>query len=112
MYSFFLSCLGNEKSYYKEHHSGKCSTVSFSKCSFCASAYLYTAPSSLISFLSLVFSQILFLFFQLCGSAPQFPHGVIDPIEDMAKLARKYNLGLHVDACLGGFLVPFMKKAG
>lgn len=48
----------------------------------------------------------------LCGSAPQFPHGVIDPIEDMAKLARKYNLGLHVDACLGGFLVPFMKKAG
>jgi len=52
------------------------------------------------------------LCFQLCGSAPQFPHGVIDPIEDMAKLARKYNLGLHVDACLGGFLVPFMKKAG
>jgi len=52
------------------------------------------------------------LCFQLCGSAPQFPHGVIDPIEDMAKLARKYKLGLHVDACLGGFLVPFMKKAG
>ncbi|KAL9979255.1 hypothetical protein ACROYT_G016892 [Oculina patagonica] len=48
----------------------------------------------------------------LCGSAPQFPHGVIDPIEDMAKLAKKYNLGLHVDSCLGGFLVPFMKKAG
>ena len=46
------------------------------------------------------------------GSAPQFPHGVMDPIEDIAKLAKKYNTGLHVDACLGGFLIPFMKKAG
>ncbi|PFX17489.1 Sphingosine-1-phosphate lyase 1 [Stylophora pistillata] len=49
---------------------------------------------------------------KLCGSAPQFPHGVIDPIEEIAKLAKKYNLGCHVDACLGGFLIPFMKKAG
>lgn len=48
----------------------------------------------------------------LVGSAPQFPHGVMDPIEDIAKLAKKYNTGLHVDACLGGFLIPFMKKAG
>ena len=52
------------------------------------------------------------LCFQLVGSAPQFPHGVIDPIEDIAKLAKKYDTGLHVDACLGGFLIPFMKKAG
>lgn len=50
--------------------------------------------------------------FQLVGSAPQFPHGVIDPIVEMGKLAKKYNTGLHVDACLGGFLIPFMKKAG
>ena len=55
---------------------------------------------------------MLHLHFQLVGSAPQFPHGVIDPIEEMAKLAKKYNLGLHVDSCLGGFLLPFMKKAG
>ncbi|KAJ7381030.1 Sphingosine-1-phosphate lyase 1 [Desmophyllum pertusum] len=48
----------------------------------------------------------------ICGSAPQFPHGVIDPIVEMSKLAKKYNVGLHVDACLGGFLIPFMKKAG
>ena len=53
-----------------------------------------------------------FLFFKLVGSAPQFPHGVMDPIVEMAKLAKKYNLGLHVDSCLGGFLIPFMKKAG
>ena len=48
----------------------------------------------------------------LVGSAPQFPHGIVDPIEDMAKLARKRGIGLHVDGCLGGFLIPFMKKAG
>lgn len=48
----------------------------------------------------------------LVGSAPQFPHGIVDPIEDIAKLARKRGIGVHVDCCLGGFLVPFMKKAG
>ncbi|XP_077865964.1 sphingosine-1-phosphate lyase 1-like [Saccoglossus kowalevskii] len=48
----------------------------------------------------------------LVGSAPQFPHGSIDPIEDISKLALKYNLPCHVDACLGGFLIAFMDKAG
>ena len=48
----------------------------------------------------------------LVGSAPQFPHGIIDPIEEIAKLAHKRGIGMHVDCCLGGFLVPFMKKAG
>eukprot|EP00088_Acartia_fossae_P057479 TRINITY_DN6706_c0_g1_i2.p1 TRINITY_DN6706_c0_g1~~TRINITY_DN6706_c0_g1_i2.p1 ORF type:complete len:484 (+),score=119.67 TRINITY_DN6706_c0_g1_i2:240-1691(+) len=48
----------------------------------------------------------------LVGSAPQFPHGSVDPIEAIAKLGVRYNLPVHVDACLGGFLVPFMKSAG
>ena len=48
----------------------------------------------------------------LVGSAPQFPHGIIDPIEDIAKLAAKRNIGMHVDCCLGGFVLPFMDKAG
>ena len=48
----------------------------------------------------------------LVGSAPQFPHGIIDPIEDIAMLAHKYGVGCHVDCCLGGFVVPFMEKAG
>lgn len=48
----------------------------------------------------------------LVGSAPQFPHGVVDPIEDIAKLALKHNIGMHVDCCLGGFILPFMEKAG
>lgn len=46
------------------------------------------------------------------GSAPQFPHGIIDPIQDIAKLALKHNIGCHVDCCLGGFILPFMEKAG
>mmetsp|Transcript_59900 Transcript_59900/g.188077 ORF Transcript_59900/g.188077 Transcript_59900/m.188077 type:complete len:551 (+) Transcript_59900:35-1687(+) len=48
----------------------------------------------------------------IVGSACQFAHGTIDPIEEMSKLAMRRNIGLHVDCCLGGFLVPFMEKAG
>ncbi|XP_073337462.1 sphingosine-1-phosphate lyase 1 [Pagrus major] len=48
----------------------------------------------------------------LVCSAPQFPHGIMDPIEEVSKLAVRYNLPLHVDACLGGFLIVFMAKAG
>ena len=46
----------------------------------------------------------------LVGSAPSFPHGVIDPIEEMSNLALKYNIGLHMDACLGGFILPFIEN--
>jgi sphinganine-1-phosphate aldolase len=48
----------------------------------------------------------------LFGSTPSFPHGAIDDIAGLSELALKYNTGLHVDSCLGGFLVPFMAKAG
>ncbi|XP_057704375.1 sphingosine-1-phosphate lyase 1 isoform X2 [Corythoichthys intestinalis] len=48
----------------------------------------------------------------LVCSAPQFPHGIIDPIEEVGKLAVRYSLPFHVDACLGGFLIVFMAKAG
>ncbi|XP_053438731.1 sphingosine-1-phosphate lyase 1 isoform X1 [Nycticebus coucang] len=48
----------------------------------------------------------------LVCSAPQFAHGVIDPIPEVAQLAVKYKIPLHVDACLGGFLIIFMEKAG
>uniref|UniRef100_A0A7N6BNR6 sphinganine-1-phosphate aldolase n=1 Tax=Anabas testudineus TaxID=64144 RepID=A0A7N6BNR6_ANATE len=48
----------------------------------------------------------------LVCSAPQFPHGILDPVEEVAKLAVRYNIPLHVDACLGGFLIVFMDKAG
>jgi sphinganine-1-phosphate aldolase len=48
----------------------------------------------------------------LVGSAPGYPHGVIDPIPQMAAIAQQYGLGMHVDACLGGFLLPFVEELG
>lgn len=48
----------------------------------------------------------------LVCSAPQFPYGIMDPIVEVGKLAEKYNIPFHVDACLGGFLIVFMEKAG
>lgn len=46
------------------------------------------------------------------ASAPGFPHGVFDPIEELGRLAQKYKINFHVDACLGGFLTPFAEAAG
>lgn len=48
----------------------------------------------------------------LVGSAPNFPYGTMDDIEGIAKLGLKYNIPVHVDACLGGFVIAFMKRAG
>ena len=48
----------------------------------------------------------------LLGSAPQYPHGVVDPITELAALAEKHGIGMHVDACVGGFLLPFLRKLG
>uniref|UniRef100_A0A3B3S335 sphinganine-1-phosphate aldolase n=1 Tax=Paramormyrops kingsleyae TaxID=1676925 RepID=A0A3B3S335_9TELE len=47
----------------------------------------------------------------LVCSAPQFPHGIMDPVEEVAQLALRYCVPFHVDACLGGFLIAFMAKA-
>jgi glutamate/tyrosine decarboxylase-like PLP-dependent enzyme len=48
----------------------------------------------------------------IVGSAPPYPHGVVDPITELAALARARGLLCHVDACLGGFFLPFAKKLG
>lgn len=48
----------------------------------------------------------------IVGSAPQFPHGVIDPIEQLSELARENDIGFHTDACLGGFVLPWAEKLG
>ncbi|KAG5997363.1 hypothetical protein E4U52_004354 [Claviceps spartinae] len=48
----------------------------------------------------------------LVGSAPNFPHGIIDDISALSKLALRKKLPLHVDCCLGSFLVPCLEKAG
>jgi len=46
------------------------------------------------------------------ASAPSFPHGTVDPIEDLAALTRSRNIGLHVDNCLGGFFLSGLQRAG
>ena len=46
------------------------------------------------------------------GSAPSFPHGVIDPIPGIAALAADRGVGCHVDACLGGFVLPWAERLG
>jgi glutamate/tyrosine decarboxylase-like PLP-dependent enzyme len=48
----------------------------------------------------------------IIGSAPQYPQGVIDPIEELGEIAEKHGIGFHVDACIGGFFLPFMEKLG
>ena len=48
----------------------------------------------------------------IVGSAPCFPFGVFDPIEDLAEVANRRGLWLHVDACVGGYLAPFVKANG
>jgi sphinganine-1-phosphate aldolase len=48
----------------------------------------------------------------IVGSAPQYPHGVIDPIEELAALAKKHDIPMHVDACVGGFMLPFLAQLG
>jgi len=48
----------------------------------------------------------------IVGSAPSFPHGAIDPIEELSELARQHNIGFHVDACLGGFVLPWAERLG
>jgi sphinganine-1-phosphate aldolase len=46
------------------------------------------------------------------GSAPCYPYGVIDPVPDLAALAAERGVLCHVDACLGGWLLPFWARLG
>lgn len=48
----------------------------------------------------------------IAGSAVNFPDGCQDDIVALAKLAKKHKIGLHVDCCLGGFIMPFLEEAG
>ena len=46
----------------------------------------------------------------LVASAPAYPTGMIDPISELSNLALENKLLLHVDACIGGFLLSYLKK--
>ncbi len=48
----------------------------------------------------------------LVGSAASYAHGVVDPIEELAAIAVEHDLWLHVDACIGGFLLPYLARLG
>jgi glutamate/tyrosine decarboxylase-like PLP-dependent enzyme len=48
----------------------------------------------------------------LVGSAPNYGYGTVDPITDLGALALEHGIGLHVDGCLGGFLLPFGRELG
>ena len=48
----------------------------------------------------------------LVGSAPSFPHGVVDPVEELAAVAADRGIGFHTDACLGGFVLPWARRLG
>ncbi len=48
----------------------------------------------------------------ILGSAPEYPHGTIDPIAEFGKIAQQHKIPLHVDACVGGFILPFITMNG
>lgn len=48
----------------------------------------------------------------IVGSAPQYPQGVVDPIPEIAALAATVDANCHVDACMGGFVLPFVEMLG
>lgn len=47
-----------------------------------------------------------------CASAPCFPYGVVDPIEHLGEITAERGIGLHIDASIGGFLLPFARDLG
>ena len=48
----------------------------------------------------------------LIGSACNYGYGTVDPIGDLSDLALERGVGLHVDGCLGGFILPFGRELG
>jgi glutamate/tyrosine decarboxylase-like PLP-dependent enzyme len=46
------------------------------------------------------------------ASAFDYPHGIMDPVPELAALAAGHGAGCHVDACIGGFVLPFLERLG
>ncbi|NED94088.1 aspartate aminotransferase family protein [Phytoactinopolyspora alkaliphila] len=47
-----------------------------------------------------------------CASAPCFPYGVVDPVTDLGAITQERGIGLHIDATIGGFALPFVRELG
>ena len=48
----------------------------------------------------------------IIGTAGTWPYGTIDPIDEMGEIAEERDLYFHVDACFGGFILPFLEECG
>jgi sphinganine-1-phosphate aldolase len=48
----------------------------------------------------------------IVGSACNYGYGTIDPIAEMSAIAQEHGVGLHVDGCLGGFILPWGQELG
>ena len=48
----------------------------------------------------------------IVGSAPNWPYGTVDPIEEFGQMAIEHDLWLHVDACVGGYMLPYFRQLG
>ena len=48
----------------------------------------------------------------LVGSAGNYPYGTVDDIAALSDLAVEHGIGLHVDGCLGGFILPWGQQLG
>lgn len=48
----------------------------------------------------------------MVASASQYAHGVVDPVEELGALAASRGIRLHVDGCIGGFVLPFFRELG
>ena len=48
----------------------------------------------------------------IVGSAPQYPQGVIDPIAAIAAIGAERGVSVHVDACMGGVVLPYLERSG
>ncbi|MCP5060723.1 MAG: aspartate aminotransferase family protein [bacterium] len=69
-------------------------------------------PESTLVDVDLVCDQINENTIMIVGSAGNYPYGTIDPIEELSGLAAERNIGLHVDGCLGGFILPWGQQLG
>lgn len=48
----------------------------------------------------------------LVGSASEYAHGMIDPIEELGQIALRHGIRFHVDGCIGAFVLPFFRELG
>lgn len=48
----------------------------------------------------------------IVASAFSYPYGIMDPVAELAAIAAEHGIGCHVDACIGGFVLPFWERLG